>query len=82
VAPSHGTGKRSLVAAMARASVAVGADGLMVEVHPNPEEAFSDGPQSLMLSDFARMMQELRPYVQLWKSARVAEQPAVMVGKP
>jgi 3-deoxy-7-phosphoheptulonate synthase len=80
VDPSHGTGKRSLVAAMCRASVAVGADGLMVEVHPNPEKAFSDGPQSLLPSDFARLMEELRPYIKLWKANRAAAQ-AALVGK-
>ncbi|MBI4459204.1 MAG: 3-deoxy-7-phosphoheptulonate synthase, partial [Acidobacteria bacterium] len=78
VDPSHGTGKRSLVAAMARASVAAGADGLMIEVHPNPEKAFSDGPQSLRLADFDRLMQELRPYVELWKAARTPRVPALV----
>src|SRR3990167_6886882 len=80
VDPSHGTGKRSLVPAMARASVAAGADGLMVEVHPNPEKAFSDGPQSLRLSDFDRLMKELRPYIDLWRAARAASASA-LVGK-
>jgi 3-deoxy-7-phosphoheptulonate synthase len=77
VDPSHATGKRSLVASMSRASVAAGADGLMVEVHPNPEKAFSDGPQSLRLADFTNLMEELRPYIGLWKVARAAAQPAV-----
>ena len=54
--PSHATGKRSLVPALARAGVAIGADGLIVEVHPCPEKAVSDGAQSLTLADFARMM--------------------------
>jgi 3-deoxy-7-phosphoheptulonate synthase len=58
--PSHGTGSRSLVPAMARAAVAAGADGLMIEVHPRPNEALSDGPQSLTLDGFARMMAEVR----------------------
>jgi len=80
VDPSHGTGKRSLVPAMARASVAAGADGLMVEVHPNPEKAFSDGPQSLRLADFDRLMKELRPYIDLWRAARAASASA-LVGK-
>jgi 3-deoxy-7-phosphoheptulonate synthase len=66
--PSHATGKRSLVRPLAKAAVAVGADGLMTEVHPNPEEAWSDGPQSLRFEDFAAMMQELQPYVNLRKS--------------
>ena len=66
--PSHATGKRSLVKPLAKAAVAVGADGLMVEVHPKPEEAWSDGPQSLRFEDFAILMQELQPYVNLRKS--------------
>jgi len=70
--PSHATGKRSLVPALARAGVAVGADGLIVEVHPNPEKAVSDGAQSLTLPQFAAMMRELAPYIALWKEARAA----------
>ena len=70
--PSHATGKRSLIPALAKASVAVGADGLMVEVHPNPEKAFSDGPQSLRLPEFAKLMDDLKPYLALWKSERAA----------
>jgi 3-deoxy-7-phosphoheptulonate synthase len=68
--PSHATGKRSLVPALARAGVAVGADGLIVEVHPAPEKAISDGAQSLDLAQFDRMMKELKPYVELWKGTR------------
>jgi 3-deoxy-7-phosphoheptulonate synthase len=60
VDPSHGTGKASLVAALARAAVAVGADGLIVEVHPNPEKAFSDGYQSLTPAAFRQMLVECR----------------------
>jgi 3-deoxy-7-phosphoheptulonate synthase len=60
VDPSHGTGKWELVAPMARAAVAAGADGIMVEVHPRPEEALSDGPQALLPSRFREMMSELR----------------------
>ncbi|MBI4387673.1 MAG: 3-deoxy-7-phosphoheptulonate synthase [Candidatus Omnitrophica bacterium] len=59
--PSHGTGKRSYVGPVARAAVAVGADGLMIEVHDNPEEARSDGEQSLLPSGFEQLMKELRP---------------------
>src|SRR5450755_2493606 len=70
--PSHAAGKRSLVPALARAGVAVGADGLIVEVHPNPEKAVSDGAQSLKLEDFRAMMRQLRPYLDLWKEARLA----------
>ena len=57
--PSHGTGLRSLVPPMCKAAVAAGADGLMVEVHPCPERAWSDGPQSLDLPGFAEMMSDL-----------------------
>jgi 3-deoxy-7-phosphoheptulonate synthase len=57
VDPSHGTGVRSLVIPMAKAAVAAGADGLIVEVHPRPEEAFSDGAQSLRPEEFRRMME-------------------------
>ena len=71
--PSHATGKRSLVPAVARAGVAIGADGLIVEVHPNPEKAISDGAQSLTLDQFRSMMTQLKPYIELWKQARVAE---------
>lgn len=60
VDPSHGTGKRSLVEPMALAAVAAGTDGLIVEVHPNPDEALSDGPQSMYPDDFARMVQKAR----------------------
>ena len=71
--PSHATGKRSLVPALARAGVAIGADGLIMEVHPQPEKAISDGAQSLTFDQFSKLMQELKPYVALWKAARVAE---------
>jgi len=60
VDPSHGTGVRSLVIPIAKAAVAVGADGLIVEVHPNPEEAFSDGAQSLLPDQFKEMMDWVR----------------------
>src|SRR5215467_14525395 len=57
--PSHGTGKQSLIAAVSRAAVAVGADGLIIEVHPCPERALSDGPQSLDFAAFEKVMQGL-----------------------
>ncbi|HZT82340.1 MAG TPA: 3-deoxy-7-phosphoheptulonate synthase, partial [Gemmataceae bacterium] len=60
VDPSHGTGKASLVAAMARAAVAAGADGLIVEIHPDPEKALSDGYQALTPASFRQMMAECR----------------------
>jgi len=68
--PSHAAGKRSLVPALARAGVAIGADGLIMEVHPSPEKAISDGAQSLALGDFRNLMRDLAPYVELWKAAR------------
>jgi 3-deoxy-7-phosphoheptulonate synthase len=71
--PSHAAGKRSLVPSLARAGVAVGADGLIVEVHPCPEKAVSDGAQSLTSQGFHQMMRDLDPYIALWKSARAAE---------
>ena len=77
--PSHATGKRSLVPAVARAGVAIGADGLIVEVHPQPEKAVSDGAQSLTLDQFRAMMQQLKPYIALWKEARAAETVAAAV---
>lgn len=60
VDPSHATGKRELVAPMSRAAVAAGADGLLVEVHPDPVHALCDGPQSLSPDDFALLMRGLR----------------------
>ena len=81
VDPSHGTGKRSLIAPMARAAVACGADGLMIEVHPSPENAFSDGPQSLTLEMFQQMMAGLEPYLDLWRTERAQQrQPAGVSG--
>ena len=71
--PSHATGKRSLVPAVARAGVAIGADGLIVEVHPAPEKAISDGAQSLDLVQFEKMMLDLRPYIALWETSRKTE---------
>jgi len=71
--PSHATGKRSLVPALARAAVAIGADGIIVEVHPCPEKAVSDGAQSLTIEGFEDMMSQLQGYIQLWKGNRVSE---------
>lgn len=65
VDPCHATGNWKYVTPLCKASVAAGADGLMVEVHPNPQEALSDGPQSLKPENFHRLMAELRPYVTL-----------------
>jgi len=63
VDPSHGTGRWDLVLPMAKAAIAAGADGLMVEVHPRPEEAFSDGYQSLIPKRYFTLMTEIKPLV-------------------
>ena len=65
VDPSHATGVRGYVAPLARAAVACGADGVMIEVHNDPEHALSDGPQSLTFEQFDQTMQELAPYIKL-----------------
>lgn len=59
VDPSHATGRRSLVAPMVKAALVAGANGVMVEVHPDPEKALSDGPQSLTIAGFERLMQDI-----------------------
>lgn len=61
VDPSHGTGHWKWVNPLSRAAVAVGADGLLIEVHPSPEDAFSDGEQSLLPEKFSKMLEELKP---------------------
>jgi 3-deoxy-7-phosphoheptulonate synthase len=58
--PSHGTGRRDKVPAMARATVAAGGDGVLMEVHPNPDKALSDGAQSLFPEQFTQLMDSLR----------------------
>ncbi len=63
--PSHATGHWDMVESMSRASIAAGADGLIIEVHPDPVNAFSDGPQSLKPEKFARLMENLRPFAEL-----------------
>lgn len=65
VDPSHATGVRAYVEPMAKAAVSAGADGLMIEVHPCPEKALSDGPQSLTFQEFDSLMNRLRPYASL-----------------
>lgn len=60
--PSHATGYSKYVPAMSYAAIAAGADGIMIEVHPDPDKAFSDGPQSLTPEKFAVMMQRLKPF--------------------
>jgi len=76
--PSHAAGIRSIVPPLARAGVAIGADGIIVEVHPEPEKAWSDGKQSLYLDQFRQMMEDLKPYIELWKKARVTQAPAAV----
>jgi 3-deoxy-7-phosphoheptulonate synthase len=71
VDPSHATGRRHLVPPLARAAVAIGADGLIVEVHPTPDKAISDGAQSLTLPQFRDMMEMLQPYLPLWRQLRM-----------
>jgi len=68
--PSHAAGVRFLVPILARAAVAVGADGLLVEVHPSPAEALSDGDQSLTFHQFRDMMDDLQPYLAIQQEAR------------
>ncbi|NTW27955.1 MAG: 3-deoxy-7-phosphoheptulonate synthase [Coriobacteriia bacterium] len=65
VDPSHSTGRRDLIVPMTRASVVAGADGVMVEVHPDPERARCDGPQSLKPADFTELMKRVTPLVAL-----------------
>ena len=65
VDPSHATGVRAYVEPLAKASIAVGADGLMIEVHPCPSKALSDGPQSLTFPAFEQLMADLKPYADL-----------------
>src|SRR5271165_7157056 len=69
VDPSHAAGVRSLVPVLSRAALVVGADGLLVEVHPSPDEAMSDGPQSLTFRQFDDMMNDLQPYLAIRDAA-------------
>lgn len=61
VDPSHASGKRTYIPSLAKAAIAAGADGLIIEVHPNPKQALSDGPQSLDPDQFKKLMEELKP---------------------
>ena len=65
VDPSHASGVRAYISPLSRAAVAAGADGLMIEVHPCPEKALSDGAQSLDPGDFKKLTEELRPFISL-----------------
>jgi 3-deoxy-7-phosphoheptulonate synthase len=80
VDPSHAAGVRSLVPVLSRAAVVVGADGLIVEVHPSPEQALSDGNQSLTFGEFRRMMADLQPYLDLQQAARQFRPQLLAVG--
>ena len=80
VDPSHAAGVRSLVPVLSRAAVVVGADGLLVEVHPNPERALSDGDQSLTFAEFRRMMADLEPYLDLQREAHRLRPQLLAVG--
>ena len=70
VDPSHGTGKRNKVTPLSRAAVAVGADGLIIEVHPDPDRALSDGKQSLYPDQFDQLMAEVRQIANVLKPHR------------
>ena len=61
VDPSHATGKRDLIGPLSKAAIACGSDGLLIEVHSNPQEALSDGLQQLMPDSFTALMKELKP---------------------
>ncbi|MCS7180813.1 MAG: 3-deoxy-7-phosphoheptulonate synthase [bacterium] len=67
VDPSHGTGRRDLVIPMSKAAIGAGADGLIIEVHPKPEEALSDGFQSITLDMFSNLMNEITPFIEITK---------------
>lgn len=74
--PSHGTGKWHLVAPLALASIAAGADGLLIEVHPNPDHALSDGAQSLTVENFSRLMPQLQSVAQaVGRDVSIAQSP-------
>jgi 3-deoxy-7-phosphoheptulonate synthase len=76
--PSHACGVRELVPPLARVAVAAGADGLIVEVHPNPDKAWSDADQTLSFAEFDQMMASLDPYLAL-RQVRVGEDDSIRV---
>lgn len=80
VDPSHAAGVRSLVPVLSRAAAVVGADGLLVEVHPCPEKAMSDGNQSLNFGEFRHMMLDLQPYLDLQREFRELRPQLLAVG--
>jgi len=73
--PSHASGHRDMVPALARIGVAAGADGIIVEVHPDPDNAWSDGEQSLTFDEFENMMKSLKPWIDLREHTLYQEQP-------
>ena len=80
VDPSHAAGVRCLVPVLARAAAVVGADGILVEVHPSPDQALSDGAQSLTFRNFRDMMDDLQPYLAIRDAARQAAPQLVAMG--
>jgi len=80
VDPSHAAGVSCLVPALARAAAVIGADGLLVEVHPHPEQALSDGEQSLSFREFRDMMDDLEPYLAIRQQARQLRPQLVAAG--
>jgi 3-deoxy-7-phosphoheptulonate synthase len=80
VDPSHAAGVRALVPVLSRAAAVVGADGLIVEVHPQPEKALSDGNQSLTFGEFRCMMADLQPYLELQQESRQLRPQLLAVG--
>jgi len=82
VDPSHGTGVRCLVPIMARAAAVIGSDGLLIEVHPTPEKAWSDAAQTLSLHEFEDMMRDLRRYVELASAFDVVGPQLLIAGGP
>jgi 3-deoxy-7-phosphoheptulonate synthase len=63
--PSHATGRRELIGSVSNAAIAAGADGLIIEVHHDPEFVLCDGPQAVTLEQFAKLASDLKPYLQL-----------------
>ena len=82
VDPSHGTGVRCLVPIMARAAAVIGSDGLLIEVHPTPEKAWSDAAQTLSLHEFEDMMRDLRRYVEFASAFDVVGPQLLIAGGP
>lgn len=76
--PSHATGKRNLVPPLCRAGVAIGADGIILEIHPNPSKAVSDGAQSLDPPMWLQTMRDLAPYIELWRQSRMTAEPVAV----